>query len=49
VTGQKGSGEAQVWLVKSQGLWQPVGAKLIVGEKTIPMGHPKNPPSNRTD
>ena len=41
ITGEKASGEAQVRLVKSAGQWQPVGAKLVVGGKTVLIGTPE--------
>ncbi len=50
VTGAKGTADAEVWLVKSAGQWQPVGAKLVVGGKTVPIGTPGLPGgSNRKE
>jgi len=40
VTGEKGTADAEVRLVKRGGPWQPAGAKLKVGEKTVLIGDP---------
>jgi hypothetical protein len=40
VTGAKGAGEAVVFLVKSAGSWQAVGARLEVGGKAVSIGTP---------
>jgi hypothetical protein len=40
VTGARASGEAVVFLVKSAGSWQAVGARLEAGGKAVSIGTP---------
>ncbi len=40
VTGEKGTADAEVRLVKRGGPWQPAGAKLTVGGKAVLIGEP---------
>lgn len=47
LTGEKATADAEVRLVKSDGLWKPIGALLLVGGKTVSIGNPGAPSSPR--
>jgi len=50
LSGDKGSGRAEVWLVKHSEGWRGVGAKLHQGGRTVPVGSPgTTPPSKKLD